>query len=270
MANFVKPQVYFVGYTEVDMNGVWNYLKDSGNMDFWESIQQAKSQGISEAEILCSMFAKLCYKSLSMGQNKNVSRIRDIQDNLTGCFKTGHGSIFEHISFNFIAANCSRVFTHELVRHRVGMAYSQNSGRYIRSDSIEVVFDPILEPVKNEFQELLEFIEKKYKEMEHKFDLDSMKDFGTKKKITSALRRILPNGQANEIAFTVNLRSLRHLIMLRTSRHAEWEIRVVFEQVYLIMKEKYPLMFFDAKEEIIDDHIEVTGMKMQPYENTAE
>jgi thymidylate synthase (FAD) len=267
MSKLVTPKVYLVGQTEVNIDEVSKYLDDSGNSDFLKSIEEAQASGISTAEILCSLFAKMCYKSLTLGQNKNVTRIRDIKDNLIGCFKTGHGSIFEHISFNFIAVDCSRVFTHELIRHRPGMAYSQNSGRYIRVDEIDIVFDPILEPVKDDIIETIVFIEKKYKEIEEKLGISNLKDFELKKKLTSALRRIAPNGQSNEIAFTANLRSLRHLILVRTSRHAEWEIRVIFEQVYKIMKEKYPLMFADAKEEIVDGIIEVSGMKMQPYEN---
>ena len=148
------------------------------------------------------------------------------------------------------------------------MAYSQNSGRYIRIDEIDIVFDPILEPVKDDVEEIIEYLETKYKIMEQKLDLNNIKDFATKKEMTSALRRLAPNGQSNEIGVTANLRSLRHIIMLRTSRHAEWEIRVVFEQIYNIMKSKYPLMFADAKEEIVKGIIEVTGMRMQPYENS--
>ena len=267
MSKLVTPKVYLVGQTEVNLDEITKYLDDSDNTDFLKSIEEAQVAGISTAEILCSLFAKMCYKSLTLGQNKNVTRIRDIKDNLIGCFKTGHGSIFEHISFNFIAADCSRVFTHELIRHRPGMAYSQNSGRYIRVDEIDIVFDPILEPVKDDIIETIDFIEKKYKEIEDKLNINNIKDFELKKKLTSALRRIAPNGQSNEIAFTANLRSLRHLILVRTSRHAEWEIRVIFEQVYKIMKEKYPLMFADAREEVVDGIIEVSGMKMQPYEN---
>ena len=269
MSKLVAPKVYFVGHTEINYAEIKRYLTESNNTDFLESMELAASQGISNAEILCSLFAKMCYKSLSLGQNKNVTRIRDIEDNLLGCFKTGHGSIFEHISFNFIAADCSRIFTHELVRHRPGMAYSQNSGRYIRLDEIDLVYDPILEPVKQEITEILEYLETKYKQLEDKLDLNNIASFDRKKKLTSALRRIAPNGQPNEIAFTANLRSLRHLIMVRTSRHAEWEIRVIFEQVYKIMKEKYPLMFADATESVIEGIVEVSGMRMQPYESQA-
>ena len=94
--------------------------------------------------------------------------------------------------------------------------------------------------------------------------LDSLEN--KKKKITSALRRLLPNGQSNEIGFSCNLRTLRHIVQLRTSRYAEWEIRLVFNQIYSLVKEKYPLVFYKAKEEKVDGSLEVSGMKLQPWE----
>ena len=166
MSKIVTPKVYFVGKTVMNLEGVISYLEDSGNSDFMESINAATESGLSHAEILCSMFAKICYKSLTLGKNKNISRVRDIADNLKGCINVAHGSIFEHVSFNFIVADCSRVFTHELIRHRPGMAYSQNSGRYIRTDEIDFVHDPILDPVLVDIAEVLQFIEDKYKIIE--------------------------------------------------------------------------------------------------------
>jgi thymidylate synthase ThyX len=82
--------------------------------------------------------------------------------------------------------------------------------------------------------------------------------FATKKKITSALRRLLPNGQANEIGFGVNLRSLRNILVLRTSRHAEWEIRLVFNQIADLVRNKYPTLFEDETRVLIDDLYEIT------------
>jgi len=270
MGKLVTPKVYWVGYTETNDSEIQRYLKDSGNEDFWQSVIEAREAGVSNAEILCSMFAKLCYKSLTLGKNANITRVRDISDNLKGCFDVGHGSIFEHVGFNFLIADCSRVFTHELVRHRIGTAFSQNSGRYIRLDEIDIVFDPILEAVREDFREIQYYLEGKYTSMVQKMQLDQMSDFTTKKKITSALRRITPNGQTNEIGFSTNLRTLRHTVMIRTGRHSEWEIRLVFEQIYLILKEKYPTIFHGAVETVVDGIIEVSDMRMQPYEKTAD
>lgn len=167
-------------------------------------------------------------------------------------------SVLEHVSVNFMVSNCSRVFTHELVRHRVGTAFSQTSGRYVRTDKLDLVIDPILEPGYDIIEETRLFLENQYKKLEQRFKIDDIKDFATKKKLTSAFRRILCNAQANEIGFTLNIRTLRHLIELRTSRHAEWEIRLIFNQIYKLVKKKYPVFFFDAKSDVVDGLEEIT------------
>lgn len=269
MGSLVTPKVYLVGQTTLDKSEVLRYLRDSGNEDFAASMADAELAGLSGGEIMCSLFAKLCYKSLSLGHNPNVTRVRDIADNIKNCFSVGHGSIFEHLTFNFIITDCSRVMTHELVRHRVGTAFSQNSGRYIRITDIDMVYDPILDPAKDEIEQFIRDIEEKYRLLCERLKIDEAGDFTTKKKLTSALRRIAPNGQSNEIALSINLRALRHTILLRTSRHAEWEIRHVFAEIYKIMKERYPLMFADAIETVVDGILEITGMKMQPYEDNG-
>lgn len=270
MGKFVEPKVYWVGYQEMNDAEVLRYLKDSGNDEFFQSILEAREAGLKNAEILCSMFAKLCYKSLTLGQNPNISRVRDIRDNIRGCFDVGHGSVFEHAGFNFIAADCSRVFTHELVRHRVGTAFSQNSGRFIRLENIDIVFDPILEAIRPLCAEKQAADELWYVKAVEAIGLKGMTSFDRKKRTTSALRRFAPNGQSNEIAFTLNIRTLRHTIMVRTARHAEWEIRHIFGQVYLLLKDQYPTIFHGAKERHVDGLIEVSGMKLQPYEQTTD
>ena len=261
MPSFVQPKVYLIGCTGFDMNGVEAYLRESGNDQFLQSIEDAKNQGLSDLEILCSLYAKLCYKSLSVGHNKNIDRVRDIGSNITNCFDVGHGSVFEHSWLNFIAADVSRVFTHELVRHRVGTAYSQNSMRYIRVDNVPLVLDPILEPVKDKIEALLSQIEATYKELEEHYNIKRNDSFDRKKKLTSAFRRILPDGIANEIGFSLNIRSLRHVIQLRTDRHAEWEIRFVFNQIYKIIKDKYPILLHGGTTELVDDLLEISFNK---------
>lgn len=268
MASFVLPRVYLIGYTTLDHAQLCQYLEDTDNGDFAYTMAEARRQSLSDGEILTSFYAKLCYASLSLGHNDNLTRIRDIPQNLKATWEQGHGSVWEHVNLNFVVTNCSRVFTHELVRHRVGTAFSQTSGRYVRGDKINLIFDPILEPVRDQVETLLHVIEDSYNRMVKTMDLDNMKDFTLKKQVTSALRRILPNGQSNEIGFSINLRALRHTVQMRTSRHAEWEIREVFAQVYRLIKDRYPLLFHGAKEEVVKGIVEVSGMKMQPYDTT--
>jgi thymidylate synthase (FAD) len=285
----VEPKVFLLGYTQMDIKGVTGYLQYTGNDEFIDDIAEAQAQGISDGEILCSLYAKLCYKSLTVGKNANITQTRSIKDNIEGCFKTNHGSVFEHCSLNFVMTDVSRVFTHELVRHRVGTAFSQTSGRYVRGDTIEMVVDPILDPAKGELLYIGDKIENSYgimaarlgilskdeadkllEAIKNRPDVDTQDlnlladyqprkmDFTEKKKITSALRRILPNGQGNEIGFTCNIRALRHIMEMRTSRHAEWEIRFVFNQVFEIVFPKFPLIFFGSKVEVVDGLKEIS------------
>ncbi len=270
----VKPKVFLLGYPAVDDTALRDYLDHVDCHEFMESYQSAVYSGIHPGEALCSLYAKLCYKSLTTAGNDNVSKVRDIEGNIKGCFDTGHGSVFEHCNLNFVITDCSRVFTHELVRHRVGSAFSQTSGRYVRSDVLSMVLDdPLAHTMRTRDGDLLihvmqrwaQGMEDKYNEVVAQFDWDAMK-MVDKKKLTSYLRRNLPNGQANEIGVTLNIRSLRHLVQMRTGRHAEWEIRLVFGQIYDLVKVKFPLLFHGAKERDVAGLVEVTGMKMQPYE----
>lgn len=250
--NFVLPKVYWVGFTEINLLGLIQYLEDTDQTEFIDEIKKAEEEGISSGEILCSFYAKMCYASLTTKKNKNISKVRGIAPNLEGILNSGHGSVLEHASLNFLVHDCSRVFTHELVRHRVGTAFSQSSGRYIRTDKLKIVVDPILEGAYDLVDEAREFLEYWYHRLEDRLGINDIKDFSTKKKLTSAMRRLLPNGQANEIGVTLNLRALRHTIEMRTSEHAEWEIRYVFNQIYDIMCDKYPMMFVDSEVEMKD------------------
>lgn len=250
--NYVQPAVYLTGITSADYNGLVAYLKATNNEEFLTDVAQAQEAGISGGEILCSFYAKLCYKSLTVGKNLNISRTRDIASNLEGCFDHGHGSVFEHCLLNFVITDCSRVLTHELVRHRVGTAFSQTSGRYVATDEIDFVMDPILSPVEDDITEVLEYLERKTAEMREKLDVDGQK-FDVKKKLTSAIRRIMPNGQGNEIGFSTNIRNLRHTLVMRTSVHAEWEIRSVFNQIAAIVEGRWPLMLYGIKKEDTGD-----------------
>lgn len=256
--HFVLPKVFLVGYTNMDLNGMLDYLRHTGQEDFFNEIKLAKANGLSDGEILCSFYAKLCYKSLIVGKNDNITKVRAIEDNIASIIETGHGSVIEHASLNFVVTDCSRVFTHELVRHRVGTAFSQTSGRYVRGDELNIVIDPILEPIAQELEYAREYLEGWYERAVKKLGLADEKNFTRKKKLTSALRRMLPNGQANEIGVTLNLRTMRSTIEARTSSHAEWEIRYIFNQIYGIVFHKYKLMFVDASTELVDDLFEIT------------
>ena len=134
----VEPSVYRVGYTELDEAGLGQFLEDIGGPD-WQADPR-----VSGAENLLEAAGRLCYRSWQawdprkpLATNPNVTRTREGNDRYLGnIVSSGHGAVLEHAGLSFICHNVSRVFTHELVRHRAGCAYSQESLRYVRLNDL--------------------------------------------------------------------------------------------------------------------------------------
>ena len=79
----------------------------------------------TDGERLAEFAGRLCY----MSQRNPASRTtRDYLENIK---RQGHGSVLEHANYSILVEGVSRSLTHELVRHRAGMAYSQLSQRYV-------------------------------------------------------------------------------------------------------------------------------------------
>ena len=248
-----SPKVYLVGSTKFDKPLLIQYLQETGNQDFIKDVEES---GVDEMDI-CSFYAKLCYKSLTIGHNNNISKTRSIAKNFINCIESGHGSVMEHATLNFVAENVSRIETTEHIRHRAGQAISAESGRYCTANDL-IVWVPFYiqmrgEEYVNDFLEYMEAIEINYMKFRDKL-LAGISSFDEKKKATSASRRLKPMGCGETLGFTLNLRSIRHTVVMRTSRHAEEEIRIVFNQVANIVKDKIPLLFNDM------EAVEVNGL----------
>lgn len=249
----VKPKVFFVASTQLDFCGVQAYLEHIG-VPNWRKEQKGHS---SDSELLIEIMGRLCYRSFAPGMNPNVKKVREgNQGYLKNIIKSGHGSVLEHSSVSFIFADVSRVFTHELVRHRVGTAMSQESLRFVRLQDLSFWSPRCLTDNKeaNELvEEIVGILENTQKDLADILDLDNM-DFGRKKQLTSAMRRVAPIGLATTIGWSANFRTLRHVIEMRTSPHAEEEIRFVFDNVAEICYINWPNIFQDFTYELVDGY----------------
>ena len=187
--------------------------------------------------------------------NPNVTKIRPSNEPyIKNILDVKHGSVIEHPVMNFIFADVSRVFTHELVRHRAGVAISQESLRFVRLTDLGQWLPMAI----REDDEAMEIFARTFEELERlqlqlamHFHLDdSGVPFEKKKEITSAMRRIAPLGLATTIGWSGNPRTLRWVLEMRTHPSAEEEIRVVFGEVGKIVCERYPNLFSDFEVEI--------------------
>ena len=247
-----QPKVYLVAKTQLVQEGLDAYLNDIGNPD-WEP-----EPGVSDGENLVEAAGRICYRSWQPydpekpeATNPNVSQVRRGNERyLANVLKSGHGSILEHVNMTFICRHVSRVFTHELVRHRAGMAYSQESLRYVRLDDLSFWMPEAARnnpAAKEKYESVIDFLENTQKELADIFGIHDSSDFTEKKHLTSMFRRLAPIGLGTSIMVTGNLRAWRHIIAMRTSPAAEEEIRIVAGQIADICKREYPNVFQDME-----------------------
>ena len=246
MGQVVYPRAFLIAETKVDYAAMDHALLHLG-VDGWAS------DGGTDADVLTEFAGKSCYMSFDKNLNLNLSKVGGrpnsayIQDGIIG---NKHGSVLEHSTVTFFLTNVSRVVTHELVRHRAGTAFSQTSGRYVRSDEIDMYLPDALAVYPEAvavFQRASEQMEDNLAELVKVTGIETMTNFGLKKRLTSAFRRLIGNGQANHIVMTGNHRAWRHIIEMRTSVHAEEEIRVTMGDVAQQLKAKFPTIYGDME-----------------------
>ena len=164
--------------------------------------------------------------------------------------KKRHHSVLEHASATFRIRGGSRVFTHELVRHRF-ISPSQESQRYVcyadkpnrkKTKDYEIVTPRTIAQaelpgkVKNAADLYGEAIASCYGLYEELLDAGVPPEDA---------RYVLPNATVSEIVITANFRELRHFFCVRTNPRAHWEIREIAVEMLKIMKKEAPIVFGD-------------------------
>jgi len=166
----------------------------------------------------------------------------------------GHESVLEHASWTFLITGISRAFTHQLVRHRVGFAFSQLSQQYHDEADAKFVIPAHLESVpqaKNAWEKAISTAKEAYEEINSllaESGVDSSDDLDRKERnraIRSAARSVLPNATETKIVMSANARALRHLFEVRGSIPGDIEMRVVVSAIFEIVNREAPAMFFD-------------------------
>lgn len=238
-----KPKVFLIAETKLRNRDIVTWLT---HLDGVEALDHATG---SDSEKMIELAGKRCYKSFKSGLNPNVTKVTEdsaaYHDNILA---SGHGSVLEHCSATFAFEDVSRVFTHEMVRNRAGLAYSQESLRYVRLEDLRFWIPPEIknnEEAEQLFYRMIRECEGAQQALAKTFNIDDLTTFGDKKRLTSLFRRIAPIGLATGIVVTFNMRALRWCIEQRTSEAAEIEMRIVFNEVALIAKREWPMLFSD-------------------------
>ena len=124
------PSVFLIARPSVDLDGMRRYLEDVGGASWLERRVGESGEALNDEQLLIEFAGRVCYRSWEPGLNPNVSRIRtDQREYFANILRSAHGSVLEHANYSFALRDVSRVFTHELVRHRAGSTFSQESLR---------------------------------------------------------------------------------------------------------------------------------------------
>lgn len=149
--------------------------------------------------------------------------------------KRGHYSALEHAYATFRISDVSRAFTHQLVRHRL-CSFTQQSQRYVDESNFNYI-EP--ESIRNSpaahriFTRFMEEAKTVYSELQ-KLEVKN-----------EDARFLLPNAVESQIVVTTNLREWRHIVELRGSPNAQWEIREVAIEILKILKKHASTVFVD-------------------------
>jgi thymidylate synthase (FAD) len=203
-------------------------------------------------------FSGNCYLSFGAdagmeGGHKMIAGRTTNQDYLANILKTKHGSVLEHAVWTLLLEGVSRSLTHELVRHRAGLGYSQLSQRYVDESDIAFVLPPEIEEGSPSYEVWLKACENalaSYRELLQEVT-EKVGDDGPatmrKKRARQAARAVLPNAAETKIVVTGNARAWRHFVEMRGSPTADVEIRRLAVAVLRVLHEEAPNIFGDMR-----------------------
>ena len=176
-------------------------------------------------------------KGLMRGVTKMPGEILDIdaEEEFRDCLKTEIKGPFEFIDFAFVISGVTRAFTHQLVRHRVGTSFVQESMRfsvksgkqfaYAVPESVvkeRMVFsekDGIEIPVEEIYHNAMEGIQQDY---------ENLLNSGIP---PEDARGILPTNILTSIAFKCNYRALYEMANQRMCMQTQKEFRDVMLRI---------------------------------------
>jgi thymidylate synthase (FAD) len=142
---------------------------------------------------------------------------------ISNVIESGHGSTIEHIVFTFGISGVSRTLSHQLVRHRAGVAFDQQSQRYVtykQAATMEPLTIADADPlIRRRYEDQVAGSMSLYEEL-----------------VAAGIpgedaRFVFPNATRTNLVMTANLRALIHMSGLRLCTMAQWEIRRLFQLI---------------------------------------
>jgi thymidylate synthase (FAD) len=156
--------------------------------------------------------ARICYSTKSLvelEQEWNETPDEKRTGLVLGLIDRGHRTTYSHVTFSYVIV-CSRVVSHQLVRHQVGVTIDQESQRYVPYETGFRYIQP--DGVDNTtFKKLMESAHDHYMELYKEY-----RSRGLGKRESAELARyVLPSAISTRMICTISLAALLHLNSVR-------------------------------------------------------
>jgi thymidylate synthase (FAD) len=146
--------------------------------------------------------------------------------------QTGHASPLEQVWFEFGISGVSRAFSHQFVRHRIGISFEQQSQRYVKFKDAKF---PYTVPESVERAGLGDKMETAFQQIGALYQ--ELLDAGVP---AEDARFLLPNATSTNFKVLVNLLELMHICDLRLCTRAQWEFRKVASLMRAEVNRRFP------------------------------
>ena len=193
-----------------------------------------------------SLGAKLCYSKANIEDLKAKISEKDQSAFIQRLMNMGHESVLEHATFTFGIEGVSRALLAQITRHRVGVAFSVQSQRYVSYENgfgyiIPPSIEALGEAAVQEYHAQMNQIEEWYKN--GKYNALFVAQNGKLVQPDSmpypfVIKTLMPNYREFD--------DTRHFFSLRMCSRAQWEIRTLAEKMHELCLQVSPELFRDA------------------------
>lgn len=239
----MRIQIYLVATTSMGTDPLSSmnlFLAEHGLT--WE-----QRDTVSDSERLVEAAGRICYMSFGDLQFR-----RSNLEYVSNLIQRGHDSVLEHANFTLLVAGISRALSHQIVRHRIGFAYSQLSQQYKDEKNAKFVEPEGLElhpELRERWHKHMQDAQALYSDlMDSLSTTPSRSTLSTKegtRMARSIARSVLPNATSTVLMITGNARAWRHFLLVRGAIAGDQEMRSYCVGLYRVLSQAAPSLFAD-------------------------
>jgi thymidylate synthase (FAD) len=238
-------KTYLISVTSLT-DGMGQFLQD-------RALTWTHEDVASDPERVVEAAGRVCYMSFGARQHRQSTG-----DYLSHIIAQGHDSVLEHANFTVLVDGLTRALSHQLVRHRIGFAYSQLSQQYHDESDAEFIEPPWLDDdpaLREQWSRWNDATHAMYETLlKSGADTDLSQTLNPRELqrfVRSMARSVLPNATPTTLVVTGNARAWRNLLRSRGDTAGDLEMRNYCVSVYRLLYAAAPNLFagFDLVED---------------------